>query len=204
MKFLFEHEQTRVHLDSWAHGKLTIAASFFWSAGSDLEKSHVGLLRALLYQILDQHPELIQVMFPERWKAALKSSTQQKPWTEKELLIALKLLSQAPTSSLRLFFLIDGLDEFSGDHQDLTESLQELNNSPAIKICVSSRPWIVFESAYGSNLRCSMELHDLTVRDIDICIATRLESLHDHGVLTGEELKALGDEIRTRAQGVFL
>jgi hypothetical protein len=150
MKFLFEHEQTRVHLDSWAHGKLTIAASFFWSAGSDLEKSHVGLLRALLYQILDQHPELIQLIFPERWTAVLRSPTQQKPWTEKELLIALKLLSQAPTSSLRLFFLIDGLDEFSGDHQDL------------------------------------------------------IESLHDHGVLTGEELKALGNEIRTRAQGVFL
>jgi hypothetical protein len=204
MKFLFEHEQTRAHLDTWAHGKVTIAASFFWSAGSDLEKSHVGLLRALLYQILDQHPELIQLIFPERWTAVLRSPTHQKPWTEKELLIALKLLSQAPTSSLRLFFLIDGLDEFSGDHQDLIESLRELNNSPAIKICVSSRPWIVFESAYGSNLRCSMELHDPTVRDIDICIATRLESLHDHGVLTGEELKVLGDEIRTRAQGVFL
>jgi hypothetical protein len=204
MKFLFEHEQTRVHLDTWAHGKVTIAASFFWSAGSDLEKSHVGLLRALLYQILDQHPELIQLIFPERWAAVLRSPTQQKPWTEKELTIALKLLSQAPTSSLRLFFLIDGLDEFSGDHQDLIESLQELNNSPAIKICVSSRPWIVFESAYGSDVHCSMELHDLTVRDIDICIATRLESLHDHGVLTGEELKVLGDEIRTRAQGVFL
>jgi hypothetical protein len=204
MKFLFEHEQTRVHLDTWAHGKVTIAASFFWSAGSDLEKSHVGLLRALLYQILDQHPELIQLIFPERWTAVLRSPTQQRPWTEKEFTIALKLLSQAPTSSLRLFFLIDGLDEFSGDHQDLIESLQELNNSPAIKICVSSRPWIVFESAYGSDVHCSMELHDLTVRDIDICIATRLESLHDHGVLTGEELKALGDEIRTRAQGVFL
>jgi hypothetical protein len=204
MKFLFEHEQTRAHLNRWAHGKFTIAASFFWSAGSDLEKSHVGLLRALLYQVLDQHPELMQVIFPERWRAVLKSPSQQKPWTEKELLVALKLLSQAPTSSLRLFFLIDGLDEFSGDHQDLIESLQELNNSPAIKICVSSRPWIVFESAYGSNVHCSMELHELTVRDIDICIATRLESLHDHGVLTEEELKALGDEIRTRARGVFL
>jgi hypothetical protein len=204
MKFFFEHKQTRAHLDIWAHSKVTIAASFFWSAGSDLERSHVGLLRALLYQVLDQHPELIQLIFSERWKAVLRSSTPQKPWTEKELLIALKLLSQAPTSSLRLFFLIDGLDEFSGDHQDLIESLQELNNSPAIKICVSSRPWIVFESAYGSNVHCSMELHDLTVRDIDICIATRLESLHDHGVLTGEELKALGDEIRTRARGVFL
>jgi hypothetical protein len=204
MKFLFEHEQTRLHLDIWARGKVTIAASFFWSAGSDLEKSHVGLLRALLYQVLDQHPELIQLIFPERWRAVLKLPTQQKPWTQKELLIALKLLSHAPTSRLRLFFLIDGLDEFSGDHRDLIESLQELNNSPAIKICVSSRPWIVFESAYGSNENCSMELHNLTVRDIDIYIVTRLESLRGHGVLTEEELKVLGDEVRTGARGVFL
>jgi hypothetical protein len=203
MKFLFEHEQTRVHLDRWAHGDVTMAASFFWNAGSELEKSQLGLLRALLYQILYQHPESIQVVFPNRWKALLRS-TQQKPWTEKELLIALELLSQAPTSDLRLFFLIDGLDEFSGDHQDLIESLQELNNSPAIKICVSSRPCVVFESAYGSNVHCSMELHELTVRDIDIYIATRLESLLYPGLLTGDELKTLGNEVRTRAKGVFL
>jgi hypothetical protein len=204
MKFLFEHKQTRVHLDNWAHGNVTIAASFFWSAGSELEKSNAGLLRALLYQVLDQHPELIQVVFPERWKAVLRSSTQQKPWTEKELSIALKLLSQAPISNLRLFFLIDGLDEFSGDHQDLIESLQELNKSPAIKICVSSRPWIVFESTYASNVHCSMELHKLTVRDIDIYIAAKLESMRHQGVLTGDELETLGNDVRVRAEGVFL
>jgi hypothetical protein len=204
MKFLFEHEQTRVHLDNWAHGNVTIAASFFWSAGSDLEKSIAGLLRALLYQVMNQHPELIQVMIPERWKAVLRSSTQQKPWTEKELLTALKLLSQAPISNLRLFFLIDGLDEFSGDHQDLIESLQELNNSPAIKICVSCRPWIVFESAYQSNVHCTMELHKLTVRDIDIYIAARLESMRHQGVLTGHQLETLGNDVRVRAEGVFL
>jgi hypothetical protein len=203
MKFLFEHEQTRVHLDRWAHGDVTIAAAFFWNAGSELEKSKLGLLRALLYQIMYQHPDLIQLVFPRRWKALLRS-TRQRPWTEKELLVALKLLSQAPNSNLRLLFLIDGLDEFSGDHQDLIESLQELNNSPAIKICVSSRPWTEFKSAYGSNVHCSMELHELTVRDIDIYIASRLESLRPSGVLTGDELKTLGSEIRIRARGVFL
>jgi hypothetical protein len=82
--------------------------------------------------------------------------------------------------------------------------LQELDNSPAIKICVSSRPWVVFESAYGSNVHCSMELHELTVRDIDIYIATRLESLRHDGILTGDELKELGNEVRIRAEGVFL
>ena len=204
MKFLFEHEQTRVHLDIGGRGKVTIAASFFWSAGSDLEKSHAGFLRALLYQILFQHPELTQAIFPERWKTLLRTPTQQRPWTEKELLVTLKLLSQAHTSNLRLFFLIDGLDEFSGDHHDLIESLQELNNSPAIKICVSSRPWIVFSAAYGSNVHCSMEIHELTVRDINIYVAARLESLRHHGVLTGEELKTLGNEVRARAEGVFL
>jgi hypothetical protein len=204
MKFLFEHKQTRVHLDNWAHGNVTIAASFFWSAGSELEKSNAGLLRAFLYQVLDQHPELTRVIFPERWKAVLRSATRQKPWTEKELSVALKLLPQAPISNLRLFFLIDGLDEFSGDHQDLIESLQELNNSPAIKICVSSRPWIVFESAYASNVHCSIELHKLTVRDIDIYIAARLESMRHQGVLTGDELETLGNDVRVRAEGVFL
>jgi hypothetical protein len=168
MKFLFEHKRTRVHLSEWAHGNdVTIAASFFWNAGSELEKSYIGLLRALLYQVLSQHPDLIQVIFPERWSALLRSSTQRNPWTEKELFGALQLLSQAPTANLRLFFLIDGLDEFSGDCDDLNTSLRELNKSTAIKICVSSRPWTVFRSAYGDHVRCRMELHELTTRDVD-------------------------------------
>ena len=205
MKFLFEHKRTRVHLSEWAHGNdVTIAASFFWNAGSELEKSYIGLLRALLYQVLSQHPDLIQVIFPERWSALLRSSTQRNPWTEKELFGALQLLSQAPTANLRLFFLIDGLDEFSGDCDDLNTSLRELNKSTAIKICVSSRPWTVFRSAYGDHVRCRMELHELTTRDVDIYIADRLECLQHSSVLTQNELKTLGNEVRIRAEGVFL
>jgi ABC-type polar amino acid transport system ATPase subunit len=57
MKFLFEHQQTQVHLERWAGGDVIAAAFFFWRAGSsELEKSYVGLLQGLLYQVLQDAP----------------------------------------------------------------------------------------------------------------------------------------------------
>jgi hypothetical protein len=55
-----------------------------------------------------------------------------------------------------------GLDEFDGMHTDLIEWIKCLL-VPNVKICVSSRPWLVFEDAFQSvpNLR----LQDLTFKD---------------------------------------
>lgn len=63
MKFLFEHQQTQVYLRRWAAGDVIAAAFFFWRAGSsELEKSYLGLLRGLLYQILQERPKLIELV----------------------------------------------------------------------------------------------------------------------------------------------
>lgn len=67
MKFFFEHEQTQLHLQRWVDGDVIAAAFFFWRAGSsELEKSYLGLLRGLLYQVLQEHPQLIELVLPQR------------------------------------------------------------------------------------------------------------------------------------------
>lgn len=203
MKFLFEHEQTRIHLRKWANGDVIVAGFFFWSAGSsELEKSYLGLLRGLLHQVLRERPSLIELVFPARWEAVVRSTTYKRPWTKSELLTALELL-QASATDARFCFLLDGLDEFEDDHRDLIDAVQRLSESPMIKICVSSRPWYLFQQSFGSDDRLNVALHELTQRDIDVYITTRLEtfpltSLHH------TELRQLGNAVRERSEGVFL
>jgi hypothetical protein len=67
LKFVADHEQTSRYLGEWAGSKRLITANFyFWNAATHRsQKSQQGLLRTILYQILRQCPELIQVAYPD-------------------------------------------------------------------------------------------------------------------------------------------
>jgi hypothetical protein len=204
MKFLLEHDQTQVCLRRWSNGNVIMAAFFFWgSSSSELERSYIRLLRALLHQILLECPELIRHVLPEHWQAASRSIAYRKPWTKNALLAAFALLLDAAQPSTRFCFLIDGLDEFDGDLHDLNDAIRCLNRSPVIKICVSSRPWNIFQQAYGFNDDLHIALHSLTKRDIDQYVRAR-PSLSIPTTLGESELRQLGDTLCGKAKGVFL
>jgi hypothetical protein len=204
MKFLFEHEQTQVHLQRWAGGDVIAAAFFFWNAGSsELEKSHLGLLRGLLYQILQECPELIELVFPQRWIAVTRSATCKKPWSKVELVTAFDLLLQSSETNSRFCFFIDGLDEFDGDHRDLIDAIRSLSKSPFIKVCVSSRPWTLFQKELGIHEDLHVALQTLTERDIDVYITSKLETTASEIYRAGD-MRRLGDTVRSRSHGVFL
>lgn len=72
MKYIQGHPKTRRDLQLWAGDKELVTASFFfWNLGSALQKSHNGLLRSLLLDVLERHPYLIPSIFPELCRAAL-------------------------------------------------------------------------------------------------------------------------------------
>jgi len=56
MKFITNHENTRIMLQKWSGSKQHVVASFFfWRAGTSMQRSYTGLLRTLLSEILEQH-----------------------------------------------------------------------------------------------------------------------------------------------------
>ena len=145
-------------LKTWAGPKVSMVATpkfFFWSPGSPMQKTSVGLLRSLLYQIFQEYPE------------SVPPPTRNEPlsdWTEKRLRKIFQNLTRDISSSYRICFFIDGLDEFSGDHDALIEMFQELVQDEKIKVVLSSRPYPTFDRAFGS--RAMLKLQDLTRADI--------------------------------------
>ncbi|KXT01650.1 hypothetical protein AC579_1138 [Pseudocercospora musae] len=214
MKLISEHPRTIELLQEWAGGEVTIVPFFFWAAGGDLEKNQLGLMRSLLFHLLDQYSDLIRTCLPLRWTAHGRRANYEKPWSYVELKNGLSMVLRDESMTTRFFFLIDGLDEFGGDHQDLIEYLEELNTPGRVKLLVSSRPWNVFHAAYGqSNQVWRLRLQDFTSHDMNLLITSRFESDTRFQALMKKERKIsnaenefqnLADRLRGMAEGVFL
>lgn len=138
MKYIVNHPETTLALKSWSKASnLTIAKFFFWNAGTAMQKSLLGLLQSLLFEILSRRPEWIPAICPTRWSSDVASLAQ---WTMVELKSVLKhLLRQEVTPSDKFCFFIDGLDEYDGDMHDILDCLYEIDCSTQIKLCLSSR-----------------------------------------------------------------
>ena len=204
MKFLYSHKKTLRALRTWAAGKPFLSASyFFWNAGTGMQKSQQGLLQTLLFNILKQCPTLIPLVTPTRMR---KSDPSSSDWTRAELLQVFKDLREQPLNSTRFCFFIDGLDEYDGDHMEIIEIIHGFTSSSAIKVCFSSRPWIVFEDAFGENDGLRIKLHDLTNADITRFVTEKLAEGPSFRRLMLQSGKhgELIEEIVIRANGVFL
>lgn len=205
MKFAADSEDARRFLQEWAQPRQAIIAShYFWISGTPMQKSQQGLLQTLLYDIFRQCPDLIHSACPTRW--ARSDSTG--PWSMGELCMVLHAVANEKTGRVRFCFFIDGLDEFNGGYEDRIQmcgAFNDLAASENIKICLSSRPWNIFEEQFG--LECpKLYIHHWTRGDIQRYTISRLREhprwdavLANHS--QGDELIS---EIVAKSSGVFL
>ncbi|KAF2677498.1 hypothetical protein K458DRAFT_319518, partial [Lentithecium fluviatile CBS 122367] len=202
---------SRSHLSS-SHN-LVIVDYFFWVGGTDLQRSQEGLLRSLLYDILRQNPQLMKRILPDAWQdvssrlaggvATLHLARRCQAWTRGELLEAFHQLSTINDWDTKLLIFIDGLDEYAGDHEDLIWTICNLTKLD-VKICVASRPWNIFEDAFGSNLKRKLYLQDLNKDDMQRYVDDNLRRQPNFQRLERSQADEIVGEIVGKSQGVFL
>jgi len=107
--------------------------------------------------------------------------------------------------ALKICFLVDGLDEFDGDYEEIATLFKEVASAPGIKACLSSRPWVVFDDIFKG---CpTLQLQDLTYGDIKHYVTDKMRRNNAFRRLEEEEPQAapaLIQEIVERAKGVFI
>ena len=211
MKFLSDHKRTLQLLQLWSRPIFPEIASFyFWNSGTPKQRSCNGLLRSLLYDVLSHHRELIPIILPDQWKDEYISPTefyQRFQWDFGIMCEAFDILRAQ--NELRLCIFIDGLDEYEADtvgsHADVVALFKTMVTSSNIKICASSRPWLVFEDAFMS--APSLQVQHLTSDDINryvedkLCDNFRMIQLHNADPVNADFLV---EEIVSKASGVFL
>jgi NACHT domain len=212
MRYIQDNPRLRTLLRTWTtqDNDLVVAKFFFWISGVSDQASQVGLLRGLLYELLNSKRHLIEATLPDFWSSLSTSVSpiqysQTYSWTLARVSSCFKkLFSIISQDSSHVFLLIDGLDEYQGDPADTVELLQSIV-SPNVKICVSSRPWQVFEVAFRKTPK--LRLQDLTFGDIKRYVDDKLLSskrMQQSCSIDPVGASELVEEIVEKAQGVFL
>jgi NACHT domain len=206
MKFLQRDPRTAESLRKWAGtDQLVIGWFYFWNSGSAIQRSLEGLLRTLLYNVAKQLKDCIPQLSPQRWEMTTIFEDDTAPWTMTEYLQTLKRLARPEFQRYKFAFFVDGLDEFEGNHEEVVLLLKELSSYKHIKICASSRPWVIFEDAFDMNP--SLRVEDLTTKDIELYVD---KTFHEsERFLRLEKLSPtitqdFGRQISQKASGVFL
>ena len=207
MRFLYDHENVHKALQTWAgEQKLLTASFFFWSAGTEMQKSQRGLLQSFLYQILRECPELIPSVCPSRCGLENLDDENGGAWSQRELFESFENLIKQDTLTAKFCFFVDGLDEYNGEESDIIKILQNLAISSNVKICVSSRPWNAFEKAFGADINQKFPLQDFTKDDIRFYVKDTLVQNKSFLKMARQDHRyaQLIEDIVERAQGVFL
>ncbi|KAI0880041.1 uncharacterized protein GGS22DRAFT_100299 [Annulohypoxylon maeteangense] len=205
MKYVADSQETRSALQHWSSPyQVVISSHYFWIFGTLMQKSREGLLRTLLYEIFRQCPSLLEAC-SSRWSSEL-SSSESKTWPLSELREVLHSIAYQEKLDAKICFFIDGLDEFDGDHLEISEDLTRLSQSDNIKICVSSRSWNVFDDVFGQNISQMLYIHELTRADIQKYVHDRLTSHPRWNYLISwtENAGELIEDVTAKSCGVFL
>lgn len=207
MKYIADSIITSRFIAQWAHPcRAAIVSHYFWITGTSMQKSQQGLLQTLLYDIFRQFPDMIEQTCVERWNSS--QSAGSSIWSLVELREALQTFVTRDNASLKLCFIIDGLDEYSGDHEDriqLCRTLKGLAKSGNVKLCLSSRPWNIFEEEFGLEFP-KLYMQDLTRNDIQNYVSSRLEEHTRWAAVSANHSQGqwLVSEIAAKSNGVFL
>lgn len=123
-----------------------------------------------------------------------------------------RALAQAldKSTNCKTFLFIDGLDEYEGTEEELDELttlLKKWASLPHLKICVSTRPWAVFEANFGDGQVPGINLQDLTSRDIAFFVSDSFINLPLMKAVRQANPERMPDfysSIVKKAEGVFL
>ena len=213
MSHIVQNQRTRDYLKTWSKmearsRELCVLSFFFWSAGSQMQKSTLGLLRSLTYQIVKRYPELTPLLAESELTSnsrGIRYDSDQPPvWTERRLADTLQRVVKDKRSTSCFCFFMDGLDEFTGDQKELIDLIQNLATSSNVKLCVSSRPLRAFRREF--ELSPKLRLQDLTESDIRKYISDKLPASLKLSIAAESQTWAASTTKRiiAKAKGVFL
>ncbi|KAI1746629.1 hypothetical protein F4782DRAFT_523861 [Xylaria castorea] len=209
MKFISDSPKTQVLLEQWAGERELIRASYyFYYHGREYQKSEIGMIRSLLYSILEGRRHLISSAFKTRYQDVIEGRKLDNILLPEARRALADLIVHNP--NLSLFIAIDGLDEFDPAVSqtrvqsliDFTHSLEKFSN---VKVLVSSRRLAEFELGY--NGRPSLSVHHLTRKDIRRYANERLMKHPRMNSLTKKEPEYTSDLLHFIVEsslGVFL
>ncbi|RSL43884.1 hypothetical protein CEP54_014906 [Fusarium duplospermum] len=211
LKHIFDHPDTRRYLDVWGEDEpVSLGSYFFWTQGTVEQRTREGMARAILFHILSEIPALIPAVLPTMWyhasEGVILESYESLPLPSvPEVRMAFQKLAEPGVLDRKFCFVVDALDEYSGDESRAVAFIQLLCTSSKVKVIASSRPHPVFVDSFADTPK--MHLHHLTGGDILQYVQDKVDDHPYMRVLRDvDETLALIliETLAEKASGVFL
>ncbi|KAI0555633.1 ankyrin repeat-containing domain protein [Xylaria curta] len=176
-----------------------IAAYFFNARGVVLEKTPLGMMRSIVYQLLKKDDTIYGVFLDLYREKRMIYSDRELQWEQSELKKFIQSIVKKAHLELKpLLFLVDALDEC--DEKDVrgvvdflqTLSVNAVNAGVELRICLSSRHYP--QISMKKNLELIVERRREHMKDIDKYIEEKLYA----------ENEDIMNQLRNKANGIFL
>ena len=183
---------------------LTPSLSYFFCQSTDKTSNNTALatLRSLIWMLLIQQPDLIAYLKPDY------ASSGASLFTDDAAFSALLRLFEAMLKTAQpVYFLVDALDEYGPDAQEL---IQIISSSVAItnkvRWIVSSRREVeVIDELKNPTVARVVDLSSQNLKDpVNIYIKHKLSTLKGKKGYTPEVLEAVATEMYQRSENIFL
>ncbi|KAF3063118.1 hypothetical protein CFAM422_010240 [Trichoderma lentiforme] len=210
MKMILNQKYLRNRLsESLGTLRLLLIKYYAWLSGQTLQKSIEGLKRTIIFQALEQYPDLAVELTPRRWAfcQVLRSTSGLPKWDTWEVDESFETLLSSCGKTIKLALFIDGLDELDTPPLEVIDFIQHLTaRCPnGLKICAASRPWPEFLDEFSEGPM--LEMHLQTENDMKIFVSENFQKnkgFVEQRELNPEEISQLFTDIVQRANGVFL
>jgi ankyrin repeat protein len=183
--------------------KAVVASFFIHGQGMDLQRSPLGLFRALLHSLLESFQAQLNKLtekFNDYQRRFGNYQEKRWQWNEEELKECLKEVLIHGTNDQTTIIFVDALDECGDeDAKHLLEYFQNLMDSAErgrsrVKICLSSRHYPIL----GQNNIPTVFVENKNHEDIRLVVERRLSML---GSIA--ECQQIQEKILSKAQGGF-
>lgn len=163
-----------------------------------MQKSQLGLLQSILYQILRQTPGIATEVCEDH--------LSHEGWSVDEVKATLRRVLERKNLPAKFCFFIDGLDEYGGEEETLIHILSFFTHNSNVKLCVSSRPRTVLDRAF-LYYRHTLVIQNYTAEDMRTYVREELQKNDNFRILlenSGPECSNIITDIAEGAQGVWL
>lgn len=198
-----------------SNDRYLLLSFFIHGQGSQLQRSKLGLLRAILHQVLYQKPTLFSLVLPKYIERCRTMRSWQ--WSEEELETLLEQCLGSACQSTCVILLVDALDELGEDIAlDVVEYFQRLIDLPSkttlsLRICFSCRHYPAISFNHGNRICVEKEnshdihrvvgsmLKEVTDSTIASLITKNANGVFQWAVLVSYEARKLSRQYRTPA-----
>ncbi len=182
-----------------AFGEHLVVAYFFNARGGVLEKTPLGMMRSIVYQLLNKDDTLYRVFLDFYREKRRIYNGKELQWQQTELKKFIQsIVKQLPLQSKSLLLLVDALDEC--DEKEVrgvvgfleTLSIIAINAGAELRICISSRHYP--RVSMKKNLELTVEMRQEHETDITAYVREKLYT-DDY---------SFAYQIRKKAGGIFM